>query len=454
MPRSMPGQGCVITSQPPWFWPTGLPAGSTIAGMMPGSGLVQLPGLVAIAPGSGLIMMPPVSVCHQVSTIGQRSPPIMRWYHIHASGLMPSPTVPKQPQARQVVLLDVLVAPLDERANRGRGRVEDRDFVLFDELPEAAFVRIVRRAFVHQHRRAGRERAVDDVAVAGDPADVGRAPEDVVVAMVEHPLERFLDEQVVAGRRVLDALGFAGRAAGVEDEQRRFAVHRRGRAIGRRLLHQLVPPEVAAGLHVHLGATGSASAPDATQHDALFDGRTLGERLVDRLLERQHLAAPPAAVGRDLQLGAGVAVALGDRLGREAGEDHRVDRADPRTGQHRDRQLRHHRHVDRHAVARLDAEVLEHVRELAHFAVQLGIRERARVARLAFPENRRAVAQPAARLRSRQLYETFVLPPTNHWANGSFHTSGFSNGWNQCSSSRASSAQNFGGSAAAWSHSC
>ena len=28
-------------------------------------------------------------------------------------------------------------------------------------------------------------------------------------------------------------------------------------------------------------------------------------------------------------LAAGVAVALGDRLGREAGEDHRMDRADP-----------------------------------------------------------------------------------------------------------------------------
>ena len=39
-------------------------------------------------------MWPPVSVCHQVSTIGQRSPPMWRWYHIHASGLMGSPTVP------------------------------------------------------------------------------------------------------------------------------------------------------------------------------------------------------------------------------------------------------------------------------------------------------------------------------------------------------------------------
>ena len=32
----------------------------------------------AMAPGSGVIMMPPVSVCHQVSTIGQRPSPTTR----------------------------------------------------------------------------------------------------------------------------------------------------------------------------------------------------------------------------------------------------------------------------------------------------------------------------------------------------------------------------------------
>jgi hypothetical protein len=62
---------------------------------MPGEGRVAEPGFVAIAPGSGAIMMPPVSVCHHVSTIGQRSPPMTRWYHIHASGLIGSPTVPR-----------------------------------------------------------------------------------------------------------------------------------------------------------------------------------------------------------------------------------------------------------------------------------------------------------------------------------------------------------------------
>ena len=72
----MPGQGLLITSQPPLPVPTGLRSSPTISGNTPGSGRVQLPGLVAVAPGSGLIMMPPVSVCHQVSTIGQRPPPI------------------------------------------------------------------------------------------------------------------------------------------------------------------------------------------------------------------------------------------------------------------------------------------------------------------------------------------------------------------------------------------
>ena len=39
-------------------------------------------------------MIAPVSVCHHVSTIGQRSPPMCSWYHIHASGLIGSPTEP------------------------------------------------------------------------------------------------------------------------------------------------------------------------------------------------------------------------------------------------------------------------------------------------------------------------------------------------------------------------
>ena len=63
---------------------------------MPGSGRVQEPGLVGVAPGMGLIMMAPVSVCHQVSTMGQRLWPMLLRYHIQASGLIGSPTLPSR----------------------------------------------------------------------------------------------------------------------------------------------------------------------------------------------------------------------------------------------------------------------------------------------------------------------------------------------------------------------
>ena len=62
---------------------------------IPGKGTVAEPGFVVVKPGSGLIMIPPVSVCHQVSTIGQRSWPITFQYQSQASGLIGSPTVPR-----------------------------------------------------------------------------------------------------------------------------------------------------------------------------------------------------------------------------------------------------------------------------------------------------------------------------------------------------------------------
>src|SRR5687767_7153620 len=63
---------------------------------MPGNGKVAEPGLVVVIPGSGVIMTMPVSVCHQVSTTGQRSPPMYFQYHAQASGLIGSPTDPSK----------------------------------------------------------------------------------------------------------------------------------------------------------------------------------------------------------------------------------------------------------------------------------------------------------------------------------------------------------------------
>ena len=55
-----------------------LPSPSTMTGSTPKNGRVAEPGFNGVAPGSGVMRMPPVSVCHQVSTIGQRSSPTCR----------------------------------------------------------------------------------------------------------------------------------------------------------------------------------------------------------------------------------------------------------------------------------------------------------------------------------------------------------------------------------------
>ena len=53
---------------PASFWPSP----STSSGTIPKNGRPADPGFMSCAPGRVVIMIPPVSVCHQVSTIGQR----------------------------------------------------------------------------------------------------------------------------------------------------------------------------------------------------------------------------------------------------------------------------------------------------------------------------------------------------------------------------------------------
>src|SRR5579863_8637130 len=83
-----------MTRKPPSLAAHGVPSLRTTFAAIPGSGSVADPGLVGVAPGSGEIMIAPVSVCHHVSTIGQRFLPIVSEYHLHAAGLIGSPTEP------------------------------------------------------------------------------------------------------------------------------------------------------------------------------------------------------------------------------------------------------------------------------------------------------------------------------------------------------------------------
>jgi hypothetical protein len=66
-----------------------------MSGRMPGKSRVADPGFKDVMPGRGVMRMAPVSVCHHVSTTGQRSPPMNFHYQTQASGLIGSPTVPR-----------------------------------------------------------------------------------------------------------------------------------------------------------------------------------------------------------------------------------------------------------------------------------------------------------------------------------------------------------------------
>src|SRR5215203_4723075 len=103
MVRSIEGHGLVIASRPP---PSGTlsPLSLRISALMPGKAWVADPGLVRVMPGSGVMAIAPVSVCHHVSTIGQRLLPMCRWYQIQASGLIGPPTEPINRSERRLCL--------------------------------------------------------------------------------------------------------------------------------------------------------------------------------------------------------------------------------------------------------------------------------------------------------------------------------------------------------------
>jgi len=74
-PRIWPGQESTRRTLPLPAPSMTLPSSSTSCGWTPKNGQAAEPGLSGVAPGNGEIRMPPVSVCHQVSTTGQRFSP-------------------------------------------------------------------------------------------------------------------------------------------------------------------------------------------------------------------------------------------------------------------------------------------------------------------------------------------------------------------------------------------
>ena len=258
----------------------------------------------------------------------------------------------QQPQRRQVMPLRVLLAPTHKGAYGGGGGVADGDSILGDDGPEPVPVRPIGRALIHHRRCAVCQGSVDDVAVAGDPADVRRAPVDVVLLQVEDPLGGGIGAHQIPTGGVYDALGFARGAAGVQQIQHVLAVHRLGFAGQRLAFHQVVPPDIAAVDHIFVGMAGTA-------HDnhLLHAGGTV-EGLIRILLELDDVAPPVASIGGDQYLGLRVVEPVAYGFGAEPAEHHAMGSADAGASQHRDGQLGNHGQVDGDAVTLFDPQAL------------------------------------------------------------------------------------------------
>ena len=110
-------------------------------------------------------------------------------------------------------VLRVLLLQHADRRRRGEHR---RDAVLLDQPPPDAGVGPDRQALVEDRRHAGDERAVDDVAVADDPADVAGREVGLAGLAAEDVLHARRQRDRVAAGVALHAFRPAGRSARVE----------------------------------------------------------------------------------------------------------------------------------------------------------------------------------------------------------------------------------------------
>ncbi|WDT70176.1 MAG: hypothetical protein MPW17_15625 [Candidatus Manganitrophus sp.] len=273
--------------------------------------------------------------------------------------------------------------------------------------------------------------------MAGDPADIGGAPVSVGLFQIEYPAGGDGDTQKIAGRRMDDPLRLAGRPAGVENEEGMLRVERLGAALIGGGFHQIMPPKIAIGLHLDRGV----GPPD--DNDPL-DPRGFLQRLVDLFFQGDDLPFSVAAVGRHDQPGFGIVDPVPQGGGRKAAENNRMGGADPGAGEHGDRQLRDHRHVDRHAISFDDPLSFQDIGELANLPMEILVGQDARVARLPFPDDRRLVFPPALQVTVEAIVGDIDLAADKPLGEGGFHSKTFFHGLNQ-ESSLASPAQKASG---------
>ncbi len=185
----------------------------------------------------------------------------------------------------------------------------------------------------------------------------------------------------VAAGSVHEALGAAGRAGRVDDEERVLGVERPGLVQRGGGSHGVVPPDGASRGPRHV-------LSGAADDEHVLDRRDARDGLVGLRLGGDGRPAPVLPVARDEELRARVLDAEPQGLRGEAAEDERVHRADARDREGRDDRLDEHGKVDHDAVAGPDDERREGVGGAGHLLLEVAVGDRPTVAGLALEVQR------------------------------------------------------------------
>src|SRR5579871_4541325 len=202
----------------------------------------------------------------------------------------------KKAQRGKIVTLGPVISLTDKRTNGGRRGIEGGNAILLNQTPEAIELGPIGSAFIHKRGCASGQRTKDNIRVPGDPADIGGAPINVVIAHIEDPIHGGEDLGEISAGGVNYSLGLASGAGGIEDIERMLTIELLRRADFGAAGREIFPPVIASGFHLR----GKLLA---FVDDHVLDGGALFQSFIHVLLEGNILSATQAAVGGDDNLG-------------------------------------------------------------------------------------------------------------------------------------------------------
>lgn len=111
---------------------------------------------------------------------------------------------------RQVVVVDMVSAKTTEETDGSRSRIKVSDFVFFNSLPVTGRGGVYGSGLEKGCCDTVGERAIDDVGVACDPANVGHAGKAVVGVDIKDVFQGDGSAEKVACSRMNETLWFSG----------------------------------------------------------------------------------------------------------------------------------------------------------------------------------------------------------------------------------------------------